>query len=324
MSDHQSPASAGAKEVREIAASWISRKDGTAWSEADQGELDAWLAAAPAHMVAFLRAEAAWGRADKLVALRPLKTNRFAETMKDVWPNALRAVAAAAVIAVVGVAARDYLTATNEKTYTTPVGGRETITLVDGSQIALNTDTMLRMDLSGKERRIWLDKGEAYFHVTHNAQRPFRVFAGNRTVTDLGTRFSVRSEPERFEVAVMEGKVAFDAGEKGQDKPIALLPGDVAIATATKVSVTKKPSRALAESLGWQRGLLIFDNTTLGDAAAEFNRYNGKKLVVSATAARLPVVGTFRSNDVEAFARVTQEVFGLHSQTRGSEVVITR
>ena len=318
MSDRKS-----AQQVREEAANWISRRDGTMWSDADQSELDAWLAAAPEHMVAFLRAEAAWGRADRLVALRTAKTSRIAETLKDVLPTALRAVAAAAVIAVVGVAARDYLTTTNQKTYTTPVGGRETITLVDGSQIALNTDTVLRMDLGGRERRVWLDKGEAYFHVTHNAQRPFRVFAGNRTVTDLGTRFSVRRDTERFEVAVMEGKVAFDAGVKPQDKPIALLPGDVAIATATNVSIVKKPSRALAESLGWQRGLLIFDNTTLADAVADFNRYNSEKLVVAKSVARLPIVGTFRTNDVEAFARVTSQVFGLRAESKGASIVIS-
>lgn len=312
-----------AQQVRAEAAEWISRRDGDGWNEAAQAELDAWLAQSQAHVVAFLRAEAAWGRADKLVALKPQRSRRVSEALKDVLPNALRAVAALAVIAVVGVAANKYLTTSNEKTYTTPVGGRETITLVDGSQIALNTDTVLRMDLSGRERKVWLDRGEAYFHVTHNAARPFRVFAGNRTVTDLGTRFSVRRDSERFEVAVMEGKVAFDPG-KADAKAIALLPGDVAIATATRVSVTKKPSRALAESLGWQRGLLIFDNTTLADAANEFNRYNSEKLVVDRTAARLPVVGTFRSNDVEAFARVTKEVFGLRSEKRGTAIVIAR
>jgi transmembrane sensor len=312
-----------AQQIRAEAAEWISRRDGMGWDEAGQTGLDAWLAASPAHVVAFLRAEAAWGRADKLAALKPQPARRIAETLKDAWPTALRAVAAVAVIAVVGVAADNYLAVSNEKTYSTPVGGRETITLVDGSQIALNTDTVLRMDLSGRERKVWLDKGEAYFHVTHNAARPFRVVAGNRTVTDLGTRFSVRRDSERFEVAVMEGKVAFDPG-KEREKPIALLPGDVAVATATKVSVIKKPSRALAESLGWQRGLLIFDNTTLADAAAEFNRYNGEKLVVAKSAAHLPVVGTFRANDVEAFARVTKEVFGLHSEKHGQAIVIAR
>jgi len=310
-----------AQQVREDAANWISRRDGDSWNEAAQTDLDAWLAQSPAHVVAFLRAEAAWGRADKLVALKPQASRRFAETIKDALPNTLRAVAAAAVIAVIGVAANNYFTTTSEKTYSTPVGGRETITLVDGSQIALNTDTTLRMDLSGRERKVWLDKGEAYFHVTHNAARPFRVFADNRTVTDIGTRFTVRRDSERFEVAVMEGKVSFDSGK---EKSIALLPGDVVVATATKVSVTKKPSRALAEALGWQRGLLIFDNTTLADAAAEFNRYNAQKLVVAKSAAHLPVVGTFRANDAEAFARVTEQVFGLHSEKRANAIVIAR
>ncbi len=311
-----------AQQVRADAANWISRRDGDNWNEAAQVELDAWLAQSPSHAVAFLRAEAAWTRAEKLAALKPQPARRFAETVRDALPNTVRAVAAAVIVAVAGMTANNYFTAGNQKTYSTPVGGRETITLVDGSQIALNTDTTLRMDLSGAERKIWLDKGEAYFHVTHNAARPFRVIAGNRTVTDLGTRFTVRRDTERFEVAVMEGKVAFESG-KTNEKPIDLLPGDVAVATATNVSVTKKPSRALAESLGWQRGLLIFDNTTLADAAAEFNRYNSEKLIVAKSAAQLPVVGTFRANDAEAFARVTGQVFGLHSEKRGQDIVIT-
>lgn len=104
-----------AKEIRAEAADWISRRDGDGWNEAAQTELDAWLAQSHAHVVAFLRAEAAWGRADKLVALKPQSSRRVAETLKDAWPTALRAVAAAAVITVVGVAASTYLTTSNEK-----------------------------------------------------------------------------------------------------------------------------------------------------------------------------------------------------------------
>ncbi len=320
MSDQTSQS---ARDIREIAASWISRRDSAMWSEADQISLDTWLAQSHAHVVAYLRAEAAWGRADKLVALRPSQGKAARDAMKSILPIALRAVAASVVIVAVGLAVTSYFKEPTAKIYATPVGGRETITLVDGTQIALNTDTVLRLDLSGKERKVWLDKGEVYFQVTHNAARPFLVVSGNRRVTDLGTRFSVRQDAERFEVAVMEGKVAFDAGQKTQTNPIALMPGDVAVATATNVSVTKRPQRALAESLGWQRGLLIFDNTTLAAAAREFNRYNADKLVVFGTAANLPVVGTFRSNDVEAFARVTQQVFGLHAQQHNGQIVIS-
>jgi transmembrane sensor len=70
-----------AKEVRAQAAEWISRRDGEGWNEAAQAELDAWLAKSDAHVVAFLRAEAAWSRADKLVALKPQSSRRIAETL---------------------------------------------------------------------------------------------------------------------------------------------------------------------------------------------------------------------------------------------------
>jgi transmembrane sensor len=315
---------ADAKDAKTRAAAWLERRDRADWSESDQAELDKWLAQSPGNLLAYWRVEAAWDNTNRLIAVRPFERRPPAPDTRGKWISALvKLVAGCAAIAVLGGGFLLFTPRAKEQSYTTPIGGHEVVSLADGSQIELNTDTVVRTDVSPDHRFAAIDKGEAYFHVTHNAQRPFRVFAGNRTVTDLGTRFSVRRDSERFEVAVMEGKVAFDPG-KEQEKPIALLPGDVVVATATKVSLTKKPSRALAESLGWQRGLLIFDNTTLADAAAEFNRYNGEKLIVAKSAAHLPVVGTFRSNDVEAFARVTKEVFGLRFERHGAQIVIAR
>ena len=63
--------------------------------------------------------------------------------------------------------------------------------------------------------------------------------------------------------------------------------------------------------------------TTLADAVADFNRYNSEKLVVAKSVARLPIVGTFRTNDVEAFARVTSQVFGLRAESKGTSIVIS-
>jgi len=70
---------------------------------------------------------------------------------------------------------------------------------------------------------------------------------------------------------------------------------------------------------------LIFDNTSLGEAAAEFNRYNSNKLVLADSAsARLTIVGTFKTNDVASFAEVVQDILRLHVARRGDETVITR
>ena len=99
----------------------------------------------------------------------------------------------------------------------------------------------------------------------------------------------------------------------------------MAIATANDISVTKKSQRDLATDLGWRRGVLVFHQTTLKDAVAEFNRYNRKKLVIAdSKAAALTIGATFPIHDVEAFARVAKNVFGLHVDNQGSEIVISR
>ncbi len=56
-------------------------------------------------------------------------------------------------------------------------------------------------------RTVTLDGGEAYFEVVHDARHPFVVLAGNRRITDLGTKFSVSREGDHVQVVVKEGRV---------------------------------------------------------------------------------------------------------------------
>jgi len=200
------------------------------------------------------------------------------------------------------------------------------LTLDDRTQIELNTDTAIRVLESPAERKIILDRGEAYFQVTHDAARPFVVLAGSGRVTDLGTKFLVRRDSARLEVAVMEGRARFDPESVGQHAQAAILaPGDVAVATADIVSVKKAPQQALTNELGWRRGVLVFENATLADAAAELNRYNREKLVVAdAAAARLRFGATLPTTDVEAFTDVAKDVLGLRVEKRGDQIVISR
>ena len=64
---------------------------------------------------------------------------------------------------------------------------------------------------------------------------------------------------------------------------------------------------------------------TLAEVTDEFNRYNRNKLVIAdAAAAKLTVVGTFGTNDVDAFVRLAKRVFGLHVVQHEDETVISR
>jgi transmembrane sensor len=313
-----------ATDIEVDAARWLERRVCENWTHEDEVALDLWLAESPARMVAYLRLSAAWGRTDRLAVLRarpPTGSVRFNKPRRAI-SGVLGVVAATMALAATVFA----FSGSREQVYETGLGKHQTIRLSDGSRIELNTGTLLRLDQSETRRTAWLDKGEAYFEIVHNAERPFLVVADGRRVTDLGTKFVVRRETSHVEVALMEGRARLDAPARvGKQQTMLLVPGDVAVSAADSLAVTRESARALANELGWRRGILVFDNATLADAAFQFNRYNSTKLIVSdPSVARLAIYGTFSTGDFERFARVAQDVFGLRVTHLGDQTVISR
>ncbi len=279
------------------AAAWIVEKNTGDWSEADEAAHEAWLEESPAHRIAHWKLEQAWERTQRLVALKPSRRGaRLAAVSRRIWPVLLRGAAALALVCAGAAATLYFSRPPREQAYATTIGGHETLALDDGSRIELNTDTAIRIAMSGKTRRIWLDKGEAYFDVHHDAARPFMVMAGNARVVDLGTKFTVRREEKRLNVSLIEGRAELNNGEIGANARSAVLkPGDVAVATKDTLAVTRKANETLKAALGWRRGVLVFDDTELVSAAREFNRYNRKKVILAdAHAAHLRIGAPFR------------------------------
>jgi transmembrane sensor len=314
-----------ASDIQTRAADWVNQhRDSGEWSAQDQAELDAWLAESPEHIVAYWRLDAAWERTQRLAALRPAAPER---TRSPIWRNLLR-FAAAFIVVAAGTGAAFYFSkpaAPDARQFATEVGARKTIKLPDGSEIELNTNSVLRIAPGPNPRMAWLDRGEAYFKIQHDSAHPFVVMAQGRRVMDLGTEFLMRAEPKRLEVALVAGRAQLDSPNDPRQEPAVLTPGDVAIATANAISVTAKTTKTLSDELSWRQGVLVFKYTTLADAAAEFNRYNRKKIIIAdPAAARLTIVGTFPSNDVSAFTDAAQAIFGLKIENRNGEIAITR
>jgi len=308
--------------VEEEAAAWlVKRRDSGAWGEHDEVALNRWLDEDWSHRVAYWRLDAAWNSADKLGVLRWRD-----ELRPRVSPLLMKLAAGIAVLALLGAGAGFLLRAPSPKTYQTAVGGRELVSFADGTQIELNTDTVLRTMMTTKERMVWLDRGEAYFQVKHNAAHPFVVMVGGHRVTDLGTKFLIRRDGARLEVALVEGRVRLSQSTSAKRTQTAMLgKGDEAVVAKGKLSVTQKTSAELANELSWRRGFLVFRHTSLARAAAEFNRYNGQKVVIADDlAASLTIDGTFLTDDPGAFTDAAQTVFGLRVTKRGNEIVISR
>lgn len=316
-----------ASEIEAEAADWFQRRRFWHWSEEDQVRLDAWLDQSMAHSVAYWRLDAGFEGTERLTALRHPHFGTPNPAPKRNWrPILFRTAAAALVVSAMGAFALRYETPPPvEKAYATGIGRTERIALSDGSSIELNTNTKLRVSIGRKQRRVFLDRGEAYFQVAHDAQRPFVVMVGKRRITDLGTKFLVKSDPGRLKVSLVEGLARIEfANEPVKANGNLLKPGDVAIATADSISVSRAPERRLKDELAWRRGVLIFRDTTLAEAVAEFNRYNSQKLVIAdADAAGRKIGGTFTTSGVERFAEVARLVLGLQVRERRNEIFIS-
>ncbi len=314
-----------AKDVNARAADWLQRREFWTWSETDQAALDAWLDESWAHRVAYHRLETAWSRTGRLAALRGFREEKEESARSGARPFLFRIAAAAALIAVIGAAGALYIWQPQPRSFATAKGERETISLSDGTQIELNTNTRLRILATGAQRQVWLDRGEAYFEVRHDPNRPFTVWAGNKRVTDIGTKFVVRKERAKLELSVIDGRVGVSgASDPHPEDGLRLSKGDVLIATANSTSVQKASAKTLASDFSWLHGMLVFDDMPVAQVVAEFNRYSSEKLVVAdEAAARTRVSATFPVSGVEDFVALAHRVLGLKVQRKNGETVIS-
>lgn len=308
-------------EINARATAFLQRREFESWNEADERELSDWLAQSKAHCAAFWRLEAAWERTHRLAALKQewLRPTNSARAPRHTHQWSVRIAAAAVVMAAIG--AGFYAIQPQGTVYRTALGGHKTVTLADGSEIELNTNTVLSTRVTAASREATLIRGEAYFRIRHDAKRPFVVTANGKTITDLGTAFTVRNDAGRVRVALFEGSARVDAG----GKPVILTPGDKLLAAAGRTVVSHEQPQTLAADLGWRRGIVIFKRTTLADVAAEFNRYNQTKLVIAdPQTAQLTVGGTFPADNVELFGRMASEILGLRVTRAPNRIVISR
>jgi transmembrane sensor len=309
--------------ISERAAAFFERRRFGDWSAADQAGLDAWLAESFLHCAAYIRVEGIAVRADQLAVLRRLQRGGRSRTFpfrRLVIP--LLAAASIVLAATFEKPIVNYLMQVPESAYSTEIGGRTLLTFADHTQIELNTDTVLHFRITGEERTVWLDKGEAWFHVSHNAANPFNVIVGKLHITDLGTEFLIRRASDRMEVALLTGRATLSA----EGTPTTTLtPGDVAVATPASVSVARKTPKELSDALAWRNGMLVFRKTKLADVVREFNRYNTTKLVIAdPSIAGEPFTADLKTNDYAAFLNLAQSVLNLRVDHEGNDILISR
>lgn len=325
-----------------IAASRWHERLGADPQPADQEAFEVWRSADPEHAAAFARLEqiVALGRSvgsePEIMALRHETLARVVmrERTSLRWP-VLTGLAASLVLAggamwwTMSVApkpgpplAAPKVVEATVRSFDTQVGERLNVTLEDGSQLHLDTGTTVQVQYTAETRRLTLMRGQAMFDVAKEPARPFIVAVAGRTVTALGTQFSIRYDDRSMAVALVEGvvKVAKPGDDPAHD--VTMRPNDRLVADGQRVSLRHYDD--LGRFISWTRGVVQFDNVTLSDAVRELNRYTATPLLVDARAGTIRISGSFPTNGSLAFAEAMQAAFPVRAlRSAGGQIFLS-
>jgi transmembrane sensor len=306
--------------IDKAAVAWVSRLDRGGDDPDLAAEWEAWIHADRRHLGAYVRAEAAWRVMDRVSQL-PEDAQRSTP-----GPSRRMMIGAGLSAAAAAVAAGAVVTPHRRKSvYVTAPREIRRVQLADGSIAAINSETEIEVALGRKARRVKLLRGDAWFQVAKDPDRPFLVESGNMTVRAVGTAFSVRRGEQRTDVLVDEGVVELRPHDRSVG-PARLAAGSRAVLAADGRLRTEALARADVDgALAWREAQIALNGHTLQQAAETFNRYNRRKLVISDPAlAEETVIGWFRMDDPASFAEVAAEALNAQVDARPDRIVLAR
>ncbi|MGY2290302.1 FecR family protein [Pseudomonas sp. SDO528_S397] len=269
-----------------------------------RAEFEAWLAADPAHLDAFTKAQTAWGGApvySAAVALAAPRKRSLWRRLKPHW----KPLATAAML-VLGLASFTNLPVRLQADHLTVVGERQRLQLDDGSNVLLNTNSAFSSTVKDHQRIARLYQGEAFFEVLPSRGLPLEIDAGPVRASVRDTAFAVRYLNGEAQVQVQRGDVdlsnTFDDARVRLSAGQSIRIGPKGFGQPAKLDVNK--------DLAWVQGRLIFENCPLSEVLAELRRYypgwivnNNDKL------AHVAVTGNYRLDQpldvVRSLAHIT-------------------
>lgn len=195
---------------------------------------------------------------------------------------------------------------------TAPLGSRTSITLNDGSSVALNAGSTIKYSptFGIKDRNIELE-GEAWFEVVHNKNLAFTVHSGDVKIQVFGTSFIVSAYPEEQNVQTFLEKGSIEMEIQTTGNRTKLSPGEIA-------SYNKESQKVIVEKnkdpniVSWRFGEISFYNEPLEQIARKLERRFGVNIAFeSKELAQMRLTAEFEKEEFEQIIIYLEEIAGL-------------
>jgi transmembrane sensor len=281
-------------------------------------ELAAWIAEDPRNAAAWRQVQDPWSlfgehaASPEIIELRCRALAHAHEAGRGRWVRSRRfaiahrlAIAASILVVATG---GFFVWSQQPDVYSTRAGERRIVTLSDGSQVALDSRSEVKVRYSAHARELTLTSGQARFDVAHDVERPFAVTADGHKVIATGTSFNVDLFGPSLLVTLIEGHVVVSSGPTfnqpanidSQIDRIILDAGEQVV-----FSPQAPPSVAhvnLGQATAWENGEVFFENDALPVVVARINRYARHGIVIADTqTSELRISGVFHTGDIDGF-----------------------
>jgi ferric-dicitrate binding protein FerR (iron transport regulator) len=233
----------------------------------------------------------------------------------------LRIAASVLLIAVSGFIVNYFIADKNIVIQTAGVT-REVI-LPDGSKVTLNRNSSLSYspDFNSNQRSVTL-KGEAFFDVMPNKEKPFIISTQSAKVQVLGTSFNVQAYDSlnEMEVVVQTGTVKV----KGAGREIQLEAGDKGVYSKESNKLIQTTNLDM-NFLAWKTRKFIFIETDLKTVVETLNHaYQTKIDFATQVSPGCVVTVTFDQQDIEAILNVLKTTLNLTYRIENGKIIITK
>ena len=286
--DHSAASPPAEDEARyEAAADWLQRLDDPDVKDEDLHVWLEWFDSSDENRRAFEELQPLYRRlhdlprkyrrdARRKFALRQRRGEAGAIPRRMKWMQT--AVAAAMVL--LGVIGWRYGMTPAEAVYRAPATQHRTVDLADRSALVLGADSVVAVRYTRASRLLSIERGEAYFEVMHNAERPFIVQAGNVRITAVGTQFNVLRDVDQIVVTVTEGVVEVrQALGAVNSTPLRVSVGERLVLPVVQ-HAHGVAAGAPDSGSTWHNGQIEFINAPLSQVLGMIDRYAPQHLVI--------------------------------------------
>lgn len=311
-------------EIVARAAHWAALLDDADVTRQVREACERWCSQDPRHRVALDRMRGLAARFDRLDGVeRETLTVAAARRARPGHRSAIAALAMLVLVVAGGWRTLPPVLAPLFPDHQTDAGQRRNIALADGSELVLDGDSAIDVDLSATVRRITLFQGQVQATVTADAARPFTVTTADGTATALGTAFIVRKQTDGTRVTVVESRVQVCANAQAAGC-LDLAAGQRALITPTGIQrLSDVDPRA---ATGWVSGWLEADDMPLTELLSELNRQRQRPIRFDpASLAGRRVTGSFPLDDTDRAVQALAAATGLrlHRAADGDLVLST-